>query len=51
VPYFVFQRSIGGGWEFGQASAYSIVVVIASIIIATIALRVLSQLLKGEASA
>ncbi len=27
VPYFVFQRSIGGGWEFGQASAYSIVVV------------------------
>ena len=48
VPYFVFQRSIGGGWEFGQASSYSIVVVIASIIIATIALRVLSGLLKGE---
>jgi sorbitol/mannitol transport system permease protein len=51
VPYFVFQRSIGGGWEFGQASAYSIVVVIASIIIATIALRVLSNLLKGEDAA
>jgi sorbitol/mannitol transport system permease protein len=48
VPYFVFQRSIGGGWEFGQASSFSIVVVIASIIIATIALRVLSGLLKGE---
>jgi sorbitol/mannitol transport system permease protein len=48
VPYFVFQRSIGGGWEFGQASSYSIVVVIASIVIATIALRVLSGLLKGE---
>ena len=48
VPYFVFQRSIGGGWEFGQASSYSIVVVIASIIIATVALRVLSRLLKGE---
>jgi sorbitol/mannitol transport system permease protein len=48
VPYFVFQRSIGGGWEFGRASSYSIVVVIASIIIATIALRVLSRLLKGE---
>jgi sorbitol/mannitol transport system permease protein len=48
VPYFVFQRSIGGGWEFGQASAYSIVVVIASIAIATVALRVLSGLLKGE---
>jgi sorbitol/mannitol transport system permease protein len=48
VPYFVFQRSIGGGWEFGQASSYSIVVVLASIVIATISLRVLSNLLKGE---
>jgi sorbitol/mannitol transport system permease protein len=48
VPYYVFQRSIGGGWEFGQASAYSIVVVIASIVIATFALRVVSNLLKGE---
>src|SRR3954447_12527560 len=48
VPYFVFQRSIGGGWEFGQASSYSIVVVIFSIVIATISLRVLSGLLKGE---
>jgi sorbitol/mannitol transport system permease protein len=48
VPYFVFQRSIGGGWEFGRASSYSIVVVVFSIIIATVALRVLSGLLKGE---
>ena len=48
IPYFVYQRSIGGGWEFGQASAYSIVVVVASIIVATICLRVLSRLLKGE---
>jgi len=51
VPYYVYQRSIGGGWEFGQASSYSIVVVIASIVIATFALRVLSGLLKGEAAA
>ena len=51
VPYFVFQRSIGGGWQFGQASAYSIVVVIASIIIATFGLRVLSRLLEGEDAA
>jgi len=51
VPYFVFQRSIGGGWAFGSASAYSIVVVIASIVIATVALRVLSGLLKGEEAA
>ena len=48
VPYYVFERSIGGGWDFGQASSYSIVVVLASIVIATISLRVLSQLLKGE---
>jgi sorbitol/mannitol transport system permease protein len=51
VPYYVFQRSIGGGWQFGEASAYSIVVVFASIVIATFALRVLSRLLKGEAAA
>jgi len=51
VPYFVFQKSIGGGWEFGQASAYSIVVVVFSIIIATVSLRVLSRLLKGEEAA
>ena len=48
LPYFVYQKSIGGGWEFGAASSYSIVVVIASIIVATVALRVLSGLLKGE---
>jgi sorbitol/mannitol transport system permease protein len=48
VPYFVYQRSIGGGWRFGQASAYSIVVVVISIIIATFGLRVLSNLLEGE---
>lgn len=48
LPYFVFQRSIGGGWAFGRASSYSIVVVVASIIVATIALRLLSRLLKGE---
>jgi len=48
VPYFVYQESIGGGFRYGSASAYAIVVVIASIIIATFALRVLSGLLKDE---
>jgi polyol transport system permease protein len=48
IPYFVYQRSIGGGWDFGLASAYSIVVVIVSIVVATIALRVLSSLLRDE---
>jgi sorbitol/mannitol transport system permease protein len=51
LPYFVYQRSIGGGWVFGRASAYAIVVVIAAIVVANIALRVLSRLLKGEAIA
>ena len=51
VPYYVFQRSIGGGWQFGEASAYSIVVVIASIVIAIFALRVLSRLFRGTATA
>jgi len=48
IPRYVYERSIGGGWLFGNASAYSIVVVVASIVVATAALRVLSSLLKGE---
>ncbi len=48
LPYYIAQRSIGGGNVFGLASAYSIVVVIASIIIANIGLRVLSNLLEGD---
>jgi sorbitol/mannitol transport system permease protein len=51
LPYFVYKRSIGGGWQFGLSSAYSIVVVVASIITATLALRVLSGLLEGEEAA
>ncbi len=48
LPYFVYLRSIGGGWQFGAASAYSIVVVIFSFIIANFGLRVLSGLLTDE---
>ena len=48
VPYFVYEESIGGGFRYGSASAYAIVVVIASIVIATFALRVLSGLFKDE---
>jgi sorbitol/mannitol transport system permease protein len=51
LPYFVYQASIGGGWTFGLASAYSIVVVVASIVIATVALRLLSKLLEGPEAA
>lgn len=48
LPYYIAQRSIGGGNEFGLASSYSIIVVIAAIIIANIGLRILSNLLEGE---
>ncbi len=48
VPYFVYQRSIGGGWDFGQAAAYSTVVVIVTIILATYGLRLLGGLLPKE---
>jgi sorbitol/mannitol transport system permease protein len=48
VPYFVYQESIGGGFRYGSASAYAIVVVVFSIVIATVSLRVLSGLLKDE---
>jgi sorbitol/mannitol transport system permease protein len=48
VPYYVYQESIGGGFRYGSASAYAIVVVIFSIIIATFALRLLSSLFKDE---
>jgi sorbitol/mannitol transport system permease protein len=48
IPYYVYQQSIGGGFRYGAASAYAIVVVIFAIIIATFALRVLSSLFKDE---
>ena len=48
VPYYVYQESIGGGFRYGAASAYAIVVVIFSIVIATFALRLLSSLFKDE---
>lgn len=48
IPWFVFRRSVDGGNNFGQASAYSIVVVIFTIILATIGLRTLTNLLEDE---
>jgi polyol transport system permease protein len=48
VPYYVYQESLGGGFRYGSASAYAIVVVVFAIVIATFALRVLSGLLKDE---
>jgi polyol transport system permease protein len=51
VPYYVYQQSIGGGFRYGAASAYAIVVVVFSIVIATLALRLLSSLFRDEARA
>jgi sorbitol/mannitol transport system permease protein len=51
VPYYVYEQSIGGGFRYGAASAYAIVVVVFAIVIATFALRVLSGLFKDEARA
>lgn len=48
IPWFVFRRSVDGGNNFGQASAYSIVVVVFTIILATIGLRTLTNLLEDE---
>jgi sorbitol/mannitol transport system permease protein len=48
IPYYIYQRSIGGGWRFGQASAYGVVVVIAPIILANLALRLISNLLEAQ---
>jgi polyol transport system permease protein len=48
VPYYVYLESIGGGFRYGAASAYAIVVVVFSIVIATLALRLLSSLFRDE---
>jgi sorbitol/mannitol transport system permease protein len=48
VPYYVYDESLGGGFHYGLASAYAIVVVIFAIVVATFALRVLSGLFKDE---
>jgi len=48
LPFYIAQRSIGGGNRFGLASSYSIIVVIATIIIANVGLRVLSNLLEDD---
>jgi sorbitol/mannitol transport system permease protein len=47
LPYFLYLQAFRR-FEIGQAAALAIVTTIATIIIATIALRVLSSLFKGE---
>jgi sorbitol/mannitol transport system permease protein len=47
LPYFLYLQAFRR-FEIGQAAALAIVVVVATIIVATIALRVLSNLFRGE---
>ena len=47
LPYFLYLQAFRR-FEIGQAAALAIVTTIGTIIIATIALRVLSNLFKGE---
>jgi len=47
LPYFLYLQAFRR-FEIGQAAALAIVTTIATIIVATIALRVLSSLFKGE---
>jgi polyol transport system permease protein len=47
LPYFLYLQAFRR-FEIGQAAALAIVTTIATIVIATIALRVLSNLFKGE---
>src|SRR2546423_9876009 len=48
APFFAYPETLRGGVRYGSASAYAIVVVVFAIIIATLALRLLSGLLKDE---
>jgi polyol transport system permease protein len=47
LPYFLYLQAFRR-FEIGQAAALAIVVVIGTIIVATVALRVLSNLFRGE---
>ena len=47
LPYFLYLQAFRR-FEIGQAAALAIVVVIGTIVVATVALRVLSNLFKGE---
>jgi sorbitol/mannitol transport system permease protein len=47
LPYFLYLQAFRR-FEIGEAAALAIVTTIGTIIIATIALRVLSNLFKGE---
>lgn len=47
LPYFLYLQAFRR-FEIGQAAALAIVVVIGTIVVATIALRVLSNLFRGE---
>ncbi|WP_219413548.1 carbohydrate ABC transporter permease [Pseudonocardia nigra] len=50
LPYFLYLRAFRG-FEIGEAAALSVIVLIGTLLVATVALRVVSGLLKEEAKA
>ena len=48
LPYYIYQMGFTGSLNIGRASAMSVVVVAATIIIATLALRMVSTLFRDE---
>jgi len=51
LPYYIYEMAFTGSFDVGRASAMSVVVVVATIIIATLALRVVSSLFSDEGMA
>jgi sorbitol/mannitol transport system permease protein len=48
LPYYIYEKGLQQPYDIGRASAMAVVVVIATIVIATMALRVVSSLFSDE---
>jgi sorbitol/mannitol transport system permease protein len=48
LPYYIYEIGLSGQFDIGRASAMAVVVVIATILVATLALRVVSSLFSDE---
>jgi sorbitol/mannitol transport system permease protein len=51
LPYYIYEVAFTGSFDVGRASAMSVVVVVATILVATLALRVVSSLFSDEGMA
>ena len=48
LPYYIYEKGFTGSFDIGKASAMSVVVVVATIIVATLTLRMVSSLFSDE---